>query len=150
MKTVTGIGHVALRVRDIDAILTFYRDTLGFAEMFRMHQDDGSLWIVYLRMTDTQFIEIFPDGTGDTPGRDQIGLTHVCWTVDDMDAALAELAERGVPLTTPLRRGRSGNLQAWITDPEGNRVELMQMSPESYQLLAIEHLRQGDGTPLPV
>lgn len=147
MRTVTGIGHVALRVRDIDAVLPFYRDILGFAEMFRMHRD-GKLWIVYLRITDTQFIELFPDGIGEVPGREDVGLTHVCWTVDDMDAALAELEERGVRLSTPLRRGNSGNLQAWITDPEGNRVELMQMSPESYQLLAIEHLRRGEG-PLP-
>ncbi len=147
MRTVTGIGHVALRVKDIDAILAFYRDTLGFAEMFRMNRD-GKLWIVYLRITDTQFIELFPDGVGEVPGREDVGLTHVCWTVDDMDAALAELEARGVPLSTPLRRGNSGNLQAWITDPEGNRVELMQMSPESYQLLAIEHLRRGEG-PLP-
>jgi len=133
MRTVTGIGHVALRVKDIDAILAFYRDTLGFAEMFRMNRD-GKLWIVYLRITDTQFIELFPDGVGEVPGRE--------------DAALAELEARGVPLSTPLRRGNSGSLQAWITDPEGNRVELMQMSPESYQLLAIEHLRRGEG-PLP-
>ena len=147
MRTVSGIGHVALRVKDIEAVLSFYRDTLGFAEMFRMKRD-GKLWIVYLRITDTQFIELFPGGTGEMPGRDDVGLTHVCWTVDDMDAALAELEERGVPLSTPLRRGNSGNLQAWITDPEGNRIELMQMSPESYQLLAIEHLRRGEG-PLP-
>jgi lactoylglutathione lyase len=145
MRTVTRIGHIALRARDMDAMLHFYRDTLGFDEMLRLNQDDGRLWLVYLRITDTQYLEIFPDGMGETPAREQMGVTHVCWEVDDMDAALAELEERGVPLTTPLRRGRTGNLQAWITDPDGNRVELMQMNPEGMTLRAVESLRQGDG-----
>lgn len=149
MKTVTGIGHVAMNVGDIDTMLAFYRDTLGFPEMFRMHQD-GQLWIVYLRMTDTQFIEMFPGGTGEVPERKNLGLVHVSWDVDNIEAAIAELAERGVALTTPLKKGRSGNLQAWITDPEGNRVELMQTMPDSYQARAIAHLRDGDGSPLRV
>lgn len=149
MRTVTGIGHVALNVRDIEPILAFYRDQLGFPEMFRMEKD-GRLWIVYLKMTDTQFIELFPGGHGETPERGALGLTHVSWDVDDIEAAIAELAERGVPLTTPLRKGQSGNLQAWITDPEGNRIELMQTMPDSYQARAIAHLRGGADGPLPV
>ena len=50
-----GIGHVALKVGDIERSLAFYRDTLGFAEMMRLHRDNGELWLVYLRITDTQF-----------------------------------------------------------------------------------------------
>jgi len=149
MRTVTGIGHIALRARDIDAMLHFYRDMLGCDELLRLNQDDGWLWLVYLRLTDSQFLEIFPDATGEPVTREQMGVTHVCWEVADMDAALAELEERGVPLTTPLKRGRTGNLQAWITDPEGNRVELMQMAPEGMTLRAVERLRRGEGA-LPV
>jgi lactoylglutathione lyase len=59
-----GIGHVALKVADIERALEFYRDRLGFAEMMRLNREDGSLWLVYLRITDTQFIELFPGGRG--------------------------------------------------------------------------------------
>ena len=59
-----GIGHVALKVSNIENSLAFYRDTLGFDEMMRLNRDDGSLWLVYLRITDTQFIELFPGGEG--------------------------------------------------------------------------------------
>jgi lactoylglutathione lyase len=113
--------------------------------MLRLTEEDGRIWLVYLRVTDTQFLEIFPEGTGETPSREQMGVTHLCWEVDDMDAALAELEERGVPITTPVRRGRTGNLQAWITDPEGNRVELMWMDPNGMTLRAVERLQRGEG-----
>ena len=59
-----GIGHVALKVADVGRSLEFYRDRLGFAEMMRLNHDDGRLWLVYLRITDTQFLELFPEGEG--------------------------------------------------------------------------------------
>ena len=63
------IGHVHLKVADIERALEFYRDRLGFAEMMRLNREDGSLWLVYLRITDTQFIELFSGGEGDrAPG----------------------------------------------------------------------------------
>ena len=58
MKNIVGIGHIAIRVKDIDRTLDFYRDKLGFKEMFRLERD-GKLWLMYLRVTDTQYIELF-------------------------------------------------------------------------------------------
>jgi lactoylglutathione lyase len=92
MKTVTAIAHVALRVTDIDRSLDFYVGKLGYAEMFRLDRDDR-LWIVYLRITDTQYLELFPGGDGErAPGPDRIGPNHFCLEVDDIDAAISELA----------------------------------------------------------
>lgn len=53
----------ALKVADVARSLEFYRERLGFAEMMRLNNDDGSLWLVYLRITDTQ-LELFPGGQG--------------------------------------------------------------------------------------
>ena len=70
----TGIGHVALKVADITRSLAFYRDRLGFEEMMHLDHDDGSLWLVYLRITDTQFLELFPGGEdAAAPGPDRTG-----------------------------------------------------------------------------
>ena len=110
MRGVTGIGHVAIRVRDVDRSLAFYAGQLGFPEMLRLHRDDGSLWLVYLRITDAQYLEVFPDAAGErAPPEDANGLNHVCLTVDDLDAVLGRLAERGVPLLRPPKRGADGN-----------------------------------------
>jgi lactoylglutathione lyase len=97
--------------------------------------------LIYLRITDDQFLEIFPHAIGErAPPREANGLNHVCLTVDDLDGIVDQLAERGIPLTQGKKVGADGNLQAWIEDPDGNRIELMQMAPDSLQLEAIRRL----------
>jgi len=49
----------------------------------------------------------------------------VNYRVDDLDALLAQLAAAGVPID-PHREDASYGRFAWITDPEGNRLELWQ------------------------
>lgn len=142
IKGFTGLGHIAIRVKDVERSLAFYKDQLGFEEMLRLHRDNGDLWLVYLRVTDEQYIEIFPYAVGDeAPPREAIGLNHTCITVDDIDAIVAQLEAAGIPLLQPKITGADGNRQAWIADPDGNRFELMQMMPGSMQLDAIARLR---------
>jgi lactoylglutathione lyase len=137
----TGIGHVAIRARDLDSAVAFYTEKLGLAEMFRLNQDDGSLMLVYLRVTDDQYVEIFPNGVGETPARNAVGFTHLCLTVSDLEATVAALEAAGVTIDIALKTGKDGNRQAWISDPEGNRIELMEMSPSSLQAQAIARLK---------
>jgi lactoylglutathione lyase len=140
MESVVGIGHWALRVKDLDRSLEFYRDRLGFAEMLRLDRD-GKVWIVYLRVTDTQFVELFPDAVGDLPPRDGPGVNHLCLEVGDLDATVASIERAGLELFRPISLGLDGNRQAWIEDPDGNRIELMEMSPTCLQAEAIKRLR---------
>ncbi len=140
----SGIGHVALKVRDVERSLAFYRDTLGFAEMMRLDKQDGSLWLVYLRITDTQFLELFPGGEGDTaPGPDVTAINHFCLETNDLEATAAALREAGVPLTVEPKTGDDRNRQCWIADPDGNRIEFMEMARDSMQAEAIRRLRGG-------
>ncbi len=128
------------RVKDIDRSLAFYVDKLGFAEMFRLDRD-GRLWIVYLRVTDSQFIELFPDAVGDrSPPAEAIGLNHLCLECDDIDGVLEQVAAKGIALYRPKKVGADNNLQAWIEDPDGNRIELMQMAADSMQAAAVRKL----------
>lgn len=139
-----GIGHVALKVSDVERSLAFYRDRLGFAEMMRLHRDDGSLWLVYLRVTDTQFVEIFPEGEGDrAPGRERTAINHFCLECNDLEATAAALRAAGLTLTVEPKMGADGNRQCWIDDPDGNRIEFMQMAPGSMQADAIRRMRGG-------
>lgn len=141
MKSVSGIGHVAIRVKEIARTLDFYCDRLGFTEMFRLDRD-GRLWLLYLRVNDSQFLEIFPDGEGDRAApREAIGFHHLCLEVSDLDAAVAELAQAGVALTGAAKTGADGNRQAWIEDPDGHRIELMEMAPDGLQRQALARLR---------
>ncbi|XUY29904.1 VOC family protein (plasmid) [Agrobacterium sp. rho-8.1] len=137
MLTVSGIAHVAIMVADIDRTLDFYINKLGFERIMHLDRDD-KLWLVYLRVTDTQFIEIFHEGKGPgAPGADMIGYNHLCLSVPDIETSVAELERAGVALSRPKKLGLDGNWQCWIEDPDGHRIEIMQMMPDGMQAVAI-------------
>jgi lactoylglutathione lyase len=137
MLTVQRIAHVALKVTDIERTLDFYINKLGFDELMRLDRD-GQLWLVYLRVTDDQFIEIFPDGEGErAPNERAVGYHHLCLAVQDIDRAIDELSQVGIPLLYGQKLGADGNRQCWIQDPDGHRIEIMQMMPDGLQTVAI-------------
>ena len=142
MKGITGFGHAAIKVTDIDRSLDYWRDRMGFPEMLRLNHDDGSLWLVYLRITDDQYLEIFPGAENDrAPGWNANGVNHLCFAIDDLDATVQRITDAGVDLLSPIKMGADGNRQAWIEDPDGNRIELMEMAPDCLQLKAIARLK---------
>jgi lactoylglutathione lyase len=139
---IQAIAHWALKVSDIDRSLAFYRDQLGFSEMMRLHKDDGSLWLVYLRVTDTQFVELFPGGEGSIgPADTTTAVHHICLQVDDLDRTVAALRAAGIAITSGPKLGLDGNAQAWIADPDGHRIEFMHMLPGNMQAAAIAAIR---------
>lgn len=143
MLGVVGIGHVAIKVTDLDRSLDFYRDRLGFPEMLRLKHDNGETWLVYLRITDDQYLEIFPGAENDrAPGWDANGVNHLCFTIEDLDGTTERIKATGIALTSEIKPGLDGNRQAWIEDPDGNRIELMEMAQDCLQLEAIRRLHQ--------
>jgi len=128
------LGHVAIGARDAESVAAFYRDALGLPEAFRLNREDGSLWIIYLDAGGESFLEVIATGDAPEPARPvRTGLIHLCLAVGDLDAEVARLASLGVTLTRPVGRGRDGNRQAWVADPEGNPVELMELASDGLQ-----------------
>ena len=72
---------------------------------------------------------------------DAIANRNVHNAIDDLDAESARLASVGIELTSQITTGLDGNLGAWIADPEGNRIELMEMAPNCIQFQAIKALK---------
>jgi lactoylglutathione lyase len=141
MLTVSAITHVAIRVQDIDRTLDFYINKLGFSELLRLDRD-GRLWLVYLRITDDQYLEVFPEGRGgDAPGAETVGYNHMCLSVPSIDQTVRELEAAEIPLFRPKVQGADGNWQTWIVDPDGHRIELMEMASDGMQAKAIARLR---------
>ncbi|MGQ9523924.1 MAG: VOC family protein [Armatimonadota bacterium] len=129
---ITHIGHAAFRVRDLDAALAFYCGKLGLTEAFRLYHDSGEVWIVYLKINPNTFIELFPDTNLERHAVSG-SYQHLCLLVDDMGATLKDLRSRGLDIQGEPSMGKDGNLQYWLTDPDGNRIELMQIMPGSLQ-----------------
>ncbi len=132
---ITQVGHTAYAVNDMEAARRYYCDGLGLQEAFQLHKDDGTLWIVYLKTGNGTFIELFPT-PGFQPNDANVSYKHLCLLVDDMEATVAEMKARGVEFTSEINRGKDGNTQAWTRDPDGNRIELMQIAPDSLQAQA--------------
>jgi lactoylglutathione lyase len=143
MKGINGFGHVAIKVKDLAASMDFYSAKLGFPEMLRLHNADGSTWLVYLRITDEVFLEIFPGAENDrAPGWNANGVNHLCLMIDNLDTFCPQLEAAGIKLTAKTKNGLDGNRQAWIEDPDGNRIELMEMHPDCLQYKGLKRLRE--------
>ena len=144
MIDVASLGHIAIKVKDVARSMEFYVDQLGFKEMLRLNYSDGSLFLIYLRITDMQYFELFPNGAGDrAPDRDVVALNHFCLTVDDIELTVRQLVSSGVPIARELKNGVDGNRQTWIEDPDGNRIEIMEMAATCMQYAAVAGLHRG-------
>ncbi|MEO6013102.1 MAG: VOC family protein [Devosia sp.] len=144
MQPFTSLGHFNLKVVDLQASIDFYAK-LGFPEFLRLTQTDGSTWIAYLRITDELYIELLPDGKGRAGDQQATGLNHLCLTTPDIEMTVRELAKVGVSLVAPLdpaNRGVDHNRGCWIVDPDGNRIEIMEMAPNCVQYEALATLRK--------
>lgn len=137
--SIESLGHVGLAVSDLQAAMHFYVDQLGFKEAFRLNRPEGTPVLVYLRVgSSNSFVELFP-GTK-TPGSAPLPqIYHLGLIVKDLQATLRALQARGYPLPADAFK-QAAKLQVdnthlyFIKDPDGNRVELSQMTPDSLEL----------------
>ena len=123
------IAHIGIAVSDLDAILPFYRDILGFGEV-PLDDSDGAR-IVGLAAGDS-LVELLESPDPASPIGKFIatrgpGIHHICFAVDDLDAALERCRAAGVRLIdqTP-RIGAEGKRIAFVhpTSTAGVLVEL--------------------------
>ena len=148
---VKGIGHIAFYVNDIDASLEFYSKALGFQEAFRITRDDGSLGLVYLYIADSQFIELFqakspapPNAAGVIGSTGEVrGYGHFCIQVSCLEDALDKAGAAGAPIDVEIRTGMSKCRMFWTHDPDGNKIEVMELPPESMQAQATKRMQGG-------
>jgi lactoylglutathione lyase len=124
--------HVAFRAADLDRSIRWYENAFGAKKVFHAKQEGDRPELFFLEFSKGQFIELFTNGKTkvDQP-RDAIGYQHFCLLVDDLEQALQHLAGMNVhPHRGPFA-GRAQYRIAFISDPDGNIIELMQMQPES-------------------
>jgi lactoylglutathione lyase len=126
---ITDLAHTAFRVHDLEKSLAFY-ELLGLKESFRLNHDDGSLMLVYLHVGGDRFLELFPGGVLENP---QNSFMHICLASDNLREDVEMLRAKGVKIDVEPRMGLDLNMQAWISDPDGNAIELMQLSENSPQ-----------------
>jgi catechol 2,3-dioxygenase-like lactoylglutathione lyase family enzyme len=135
------LAHVCFYTNQLDRMIAFYRDVLGFPVKFTMNNDDGFAFGYYFSTGEMSFIEIFDQkgavkqwGGDLTPVRPSQGVTygHYCFEVSGLEALCEQLKTKGVDVI-PIKVGMDHSKQAWIKDPDGNAIELMEYTPQSLQ-----------------
>ena len=119
-ERVLGLGGVFLKARDPARLAAWYGDALGIET-----QDWGGTFGTQFPLasdTDGQAVwSIFPQEATYFPGS-----TMVNFRVRDLDAMLAQLRAAGADVAAETQDAEGIGRFGWVTDPEGNRVELWQ------------------------
>lgn len=122
MARVTGIGGIFLKAKDPKALTAWYAQHLGV----KLSDYGGATfeWSDEVPATtgSTSWC-LFPATTKHFGEGPQTAMVN--YRVDDLEALLTDLAAAGVPIDPDRQSAEYGHF-AWITDPEGNRVELWQ------------------------
>ncbi len=147
-RPVAGLSHTAIRTRSLPESMRFYTQVLGLREAFRMHREDGSLATVYLYIAPGQYLELFSGGLRESEeGPDVIGMCHICLKTEDIRRAYDAVRAAGGPLDSEIRTGNSRCLMFWTHDPDGTRIEIMQMPPQSMQAQADARIAREEAGP---
>jgi catechol 2,3-dioxygenase-like lactoylglutathione lyase family enzyme len=126
---ITGLSHIALYCHEIEKSRAFYKDFLGFAEPFSLNNPDNSLKLTWIKINDDQTIELFPEKEG---GSDR--LYHIAVLTPDASAMREYLAGKGVTVPDKVPKGKIGNSNYFIKDPEGNTLEIVHYEPDGWTL----------------
>ena len=123
------IGHVVLKVRDLDRSLAFYRDLLGFKVVSELSNVMIFLAADGQNHHDLALLRVGQQAPSPIPTA--VGLYHVAIQLADWEAvraAHAMLVERGL-LRGAVDHGVSRSL--YTADPDGNEIELYCDAPRS-------------------
>ena len=115
------IGQILVPVADVDRAVAFYRDKLGMRFLFQ-YPGMGFFELDGIRLL-----------VGEPEEGFETGPVTIYYRVADLDAAVAALGERGVPIDQPphlIHRAETSELwMANLHDPDGNPVVLMEDRP---------------------
>lgn len=124
---ILGIAHIALFAKDYDKSRAFYRDFMGFEEPYDLRNADGTPSMTFFKINERQYIELSPEREA---GSDRVN--HISIETDNAEAMRAYLASRGITVPDRVPKGRSGNSNFSIKDPEGHGVEIVQYEPTGW------------------
>jgi len=141
---ITHIRHTGIVVADLERALSFWCDVLGFRIVKRMDESgpylDAMMGLRNARATtvklaapDDNLVELLhfhshPDQSAWRGTPYSTGLTHIAFTVDDLDSDCARLGAAGVKFFAPPQTSPDGNVKVtYGSGPEGLLLELVEV-----------------------
>ena len=116
------LGHVVLKVRDVQKSKEFYTRALGL----KVAYDQKEWGAVFLSVGEQHHdLALFQLASGEAPAATQPGLHHMAWQLgsfEELQAAHRELGEMGIKVEATIAHNVTRSI--YFHDPDGNRVEL--------------------------
>ena len=134
------LAHLNFVTNDLEKIIDFYVNKLGLKVKFTLDNQEAKPFGYYFACGDTTFLEFFDQAMaaevwGGKVEELNIGTRykHFCLEVTGLDEFCRMLRDKGVDVTE-IKLGMDNSRQAWIADPDGNSIELMEYGYSSMQL----------------
>ena len=129
---VVMMNHVGINVPNIAEAVTYYTQTMGYREAFRLNDEKGQPRLVYMQISKNTFLELNPANA-----QRPVGFTHYGLHVENAADAVARFRKNGVTVSDTNTSDTKAIL-ANITDPYMGRIELAQLPPDSLHYKAIQ------------
>jgi len=134
------LAHLNFVTNNLSRIIDFYVAKLGMKVKFTLDNEQGQPFGYYFECGNSTFLEFFDQKmASEVWGGSVLDLTigtrykHFCLEVTGLDEYCKTLKSKGVDVTD-ISMGMDNSRQAWIADPDGNQIELMEYGPSSLQL----------------
>jgi len=121
------LAHICILTHDLEKTRSFYQDALGL-EMGFEFEKEGTLFGYYISLGNDTFIEVFQGEPGEVGN-----IQHVAIQATDLDALIDRIREYGYDVSDKTF-GADNAWQAWVTDPNGIRIEFHEYTAESNQI----------------
>jgi catechol 2,3-dioxygenase-like lactoylglutathione lyase family enzyme len=123
---ITGVAHMAYHVTNLKQARDYYEGFLGFQEAFTIRNADGSDRIVFLKINDRQFIELYVE-----PFQNYGFIHDAGFETNDAKGMRDHLASIGIKVPESVTKDEAGNLSFSVIDPSGFTLEVVQYLPGS-------------------
>ena len=120
--TYSGLEHIAIAAKDTDALADWYCKAFGFTVAYKNQRTPPT----YFVKLGSSLIELIAAGETPRQARDQTdpGWSHLAVSVDDFDAAVADLKKKGIEVGD-IREAGGGVKVGWLKDIEGNLLQII-------------------------
>ncbi len=125
-----AVHHIAVIVSDYQRSKDFYTKVLGLEIQQEVYRAERNSWKLDLALNGQYVIELFsfPDPPARVSRPEAAGLRHLAFAVEDLDASVKDLEEKGV-ICEPVRIDEyTGRRFTFFEDPDKLPLELYEMS----------------------
>lgn len=114
-----AVNHIARETTDVPKALAFYRDVLGFRQVWRPDFEFGGAWLHNYGV----MIHLIEGVPPERPGAISTRADHVAFHTDDIAAVEAALKEHGIEYVKNYVP-KTNVTQVFFHDPDGNHIEV--------------------------